>query len=123
MRIEAALAAKSELLEDTIVVDENGTRMRVTNWVVSPEEDEQIRQGYRCPFDMQVFPEAFPDECVICAQTPARQWFSPKLHQSDAYERMHLGEHRYGPSEINDYDYDTVDWQPKTQVLLPGKDF
>lgn len=123
MRMKAALAAGSELLEETQVMDANGNTHRVINWVVTPEEDEQIRQGYRCPFDMQLFREAFPDECVICAQTPSRQWFSPKLHQAQAYEQMHLGEHRYGPSEINDTDYDAVDYQPKTQVLLPGKDF
>jgi hypothetical protein len=91
--------------------------------VVTPEEHEQIRQGYRCPFDMQVFREAFPQECVICSQTPARKWFSPKEHQSKVYESLCLGHHPYGPSDLNDYDYDTVDYQPKTQVLLPGKDF
>jgi len=123
MRIEAALAAKGELLEETQVIDENGNVKRVVNWVITPEEDEQIKQGYRCPFDMQAFREAFPDECPICKLTPSRQWFSPKLHQAEAYRRMHLGEHRYGPSEINDTDYDAVDWQPKTSVLLPGKDF
>jgi hypothetical protein len=123
LRIEAALKAKSEFLEDTQVIDENGVTHRVVNWVVTPEEDDQIKQGYRCPFDMQAFPEAFPDECPICKLTPSREWFSPKKHQSMIYERMHLGTHKYGPTEVNDYDYDTVDWQPKTSVLLPGKDF
>lgn len=123
MRVEPALAAKGEYLEDTIVVDENGKRHRVVNWVVTPEEDEQIRQGYRCPFDMQAFQEAFPDECPICKLTPARMWFSPKKHQSMVYEQQHIGSHKYGPSDHDDYDYDTVDWQPKTSVLLPGKDF
>ncbi len=123
MRIKAALAAGSELLEETQVMDANGNVHRVINWVVTPEEDEQIRQGYRCPFDMQVFPEAFPDECVICAQTPSRAWFSPKKHQSQVYEQQHLGTHRYGPSDVDDYDYDAVDFQPKTSILLPGKDF
>jgi hypothetical protein len=122
MRVDPALQAGSEFLEEVQVVDQNGKSHRVINWVVTPEEDEQIKQGYRCPFDMQAFQEPFPEECPICAMTPARQWFSPKKHQSWVYEQQHLGHHPYGPS-ADDYDYDAVDWQPKTSVLLPGKDF
>jgi hypothetical protein len=123
MRIEQALKAKGELFEEIEVLDENGNVKRQINWVLTPEEDEQIRQGYRCPFDMQAFREAFPEECPICKLTPSRQWFSPRKHQSQVYEKLSLGEHPYGPSQVNDYDYDTVDYKPKTQVLLPGKDF
>lgn len=104
------------------MIDGNGTPHRVINWVVTPEEDEQIRQGYRCPFDMQVFQEAFPDECPICALTPAREWFSPKLHQAQVYAEQHIGEHRYGESD-DGFDYDEDGWNPKTSVLIPGRDF
>ncbi len=120
-RIEAAL--KSGVVEETQVVDGNGTVRRVVNWVVTPEEDQQIREGYRCPFDMQVFREAFPESCPICALTPSREWFSPRKHQSEAYQMLSLGEHPYGPSDIDDYDFERDDYHPKTSVLLPGRDF
>ena len=123
MRIKAALA--SGIVEELPAVDERGNSRPVVNWVVTPEEDEQIRQGYRCPFDMQVFREAFPESCVICELTPERAWFSPRLHQAQVYEAMHQGEQWYGPSPIDDYDYEADDWETKTgsQILLPGRDF
>src|SRR5687768_16581475 len=101
--IKAALA--SQIVEEMPGEDSRGNPVRVVNWVVTPEEDEQIRQGYRCPFDMQVFTQAFPEECPICKLTPERQGFNPRLHQSAVYEQQHQGTHRYGPSDIDDFDY------------------
>lgn len=122
-RIDAGL--KSGIVEETHVVDAAGNTRRDALWVLTPEEDQQIRAGYRCPFDMQVFPEAFPESCVICEQTPSRQWFSPRKHQSQVYAKLNEGEQQWGPSPIDDYDYDQVDWKPKgdSQILLPGRDF
>lgn len=121
MRINPAL--KSGIVEQVEGRDADGNPAPVVNWVVTPEEDEQIRQGYRCPFDMQVYREAFPDKCPICALTPERQWFRPREHQAWVYEQMSRGEQWYGPSPIDDHDYEAETWQPKTSVLLPGRDF
>jgi len=119
-RIDAAL--KSGVVEETQVVDGNGQQHRVINWVVTPEENQQIREGYRCPFDMQVFQEAFPESCPICELTPSREWFSPRLHQAWVYEQQHLGSHPYGPGD-DDFDYEADGWKQKTSVLIPGRDF
>lgn len=119
-RIDPAL--QSGIVEETLVADGNGRKHRVVNWVVTPEERKQIEQGYRCPFDMQVFQEAFPEECPICAMTPARQWFSPRKHQADVFMQQFIGDHPYGPG-ADDFDYDREFHQPKSSVLLPGKDF
>lgn len=122
MRIDPAL--KSGIVEQVPGVDQNGRPAAVVNWVVTPEEDEQIRQGYRCPFDMQVYRQAYPDECPICKLTSDRAWFSPKQHQSMVYEQMSRGEHRYGPSDPDEgYDPEFENWTRKTGVLLPGRDF
>ena len=121
--IQAAL--KSGIVEETQVVDAAGNMRRDALWVLTPEEDQQIRSGYRCPFDMQVFREAFPEECVICAQTPNRRWFSPRKHQAQVYARMVEGEQRWGPSPLDDYDFEADEWKPSggSQILLPGRDF
>ena len=117
---------KDVVVEEVEGRDQNGRPVNVVNYGIPPEWDGEIRQGYRCPFDLQVFTSAFPERCPICALTPARQWFSPKQHQSLVYEQMSRGEQRYGPSDPDEgYDPELERWVPKgdSRILLPGKDF
>jgi hypothetical protein len=117
-RIKPGLAHR--IVEELPAIDQAGNVSRVVNFVVTPEEDEQIRQGYRCPFDMQVFREPFPDKCPICALTPEREWFSPKKHQIEVYEAGHQGEQQYGPTPIEETDYEQELWKPSdSRIWVP----
>jgi hypothetical protein len=113
---------KHGIVEQLPAIDERGNVHRVLAFVVTPEEDEQIRTGYRCANTcMQVFDEPFPDECPVCKLDPSKAWFSPKKHQLEMYEKGRQPDHQYGPSPIDDYDYEQEAWTPKTGIWLPGK--
>jgi hypothetical protein len=119
MRIQPGL--QHRIVEELPALDERGNVHRVVAFVVSPEEDEQIRQGYRCVHCMQVFREPFPDECVIC--TMSGRDFSPKRDQLEVYEKGRQPDHQYGPSPIDDHDYEQELWKPagESRIWLPGK--
>lgn len=81
--------------DQVAVVDSNGETRLAVNWVLSPEEFEQVRQGYRCLQCMEPFRSAFPKECGLCGYQVASR-------QTIDLMREHQGEHRYGPTPIED---------------------
>lgn len=81
--------------EQVPVVDSNGTMSLAVNWVLSPDEFEQVRTGYRCLQCMEPLNPPFPHKCPLCE-------YEVKSRQTIDLMREHQGEHRYGPTPIED---------------------
>lgn len=116
MRFDPGL--KTGFAEEVMGVDEHGHPTRVINWPLSQAEYEQIRQGHRCLNCMEPFEAAFPESCGVCG-------FGVRANQSRELARQHQGSHRYGPTPDSVFDdqREREAWVPKTQVLIPGRDF
>lgn len=99
-------------------VDEHGHPTRVINWPLSETEYEQVRQGHRCLHCMEPFEAAFPEACGVCG-------FGVRASQSRELARQYQGAHRYGPTpdSVFDEEREREAWVPKTQILVPGRDF
>lgn len=81
--------------EQIPVVDSNGNVSLGINWVLSPDEFEQVRQGYRCLQCMEPLQPAFPEKCPLCS-------YEVRSRQTIDLMRDHRGEHRYGPTPLED---------------------
>jgi hypothetical protein len=103
--------------EESVAVDENGVRHRVVNWVLSPAEYEQVRQGYRCLHCMEPFTAAFPERCGLCG-------FRVRAEQVARLENDFLGTHMYGAVD-DDRGMDERErreWVPRSGIWVPGRD-
>lgn len=81
--------------DEAVGIDVNGNPVVVTKWVLSPDEFGQVRTGYRCLRCMEPFQSAFPKECGLCGYEVAAR-------QTIDLMREHTGEHRYGPTPLED---------------------
>ena len=93
MRIKPGLEAG--FAEQIPVANENGELAVGINWVLSDDEFEQVRAGYRCLHCMEPFETPFPDTCFLCD-------YPVKSRQTIDLMREHQGEHRYGPTPLED---------------------
>lgn len=83
--------------EQVPVVDDNGAISLGINWVLSPDEFEQVRTGYRCMTCMEPLHPAFPESCPLCG-------YEVRSRQTIDLMREHRGEHRYGPTPLDQID-------------------
>jgi len=65
MRFNPGLAAGHA--QELTGLTESGEMVRVVNWLVTEEEEQQIRSGYRCLKCMEPFRTPFPKECPLCS--------------------------------------------------------
>lgn len=102
--------------EDATAVDEYGNVHRTVNWVLTPDEYEQVKQGYRCVHCMEPFDEAFPEACNLCS-------FPVRAEQTRRLELESQGERWYGPSPddpLGDEERERREWRKRTGIWLPG---
>ena len=89
MRIKPGLTHTPEQVS---AVDADGNPVRGVNWILTEEEDQQVRDGYRCIKCMEApLPEAFPAACPVCGY-PIRK------EQSLEYLRGRQADRDGGPS-------------------------
>ena len=102
---------------EVTVVDDEGRERRGINWVLTPEEYQQVRQGYRCLHCMEPFETPFPEKCGICG-------FHVRDQQTFELDRQHQGDLNMGPSPEMQRVEDERErelWTPSgtTQIWLP----
>ena len=110
-------------LESGIVEEEPSERwliggrvMHGLNWVLTEEEKEQVRTGYRCINCMEVFDSPFPETCLVCL-----------YHVRDDQVRRFGVEYRgygvYGPTPLDDpaleEERERERWHRHKGIILP----
>ena len=102
--------------DEITVVDETGQFRRGINWNLTPEEDRQVREGYRCLHCMEPFEAAFPDKCSLCG-------FHVKSQQSFEYVRGKQGDLAAGPSpamKALDEEREREAFRARSGIWVPG---
>lgn len=116
-------------MKDVIVENSNeimvvdGERRVGVNVAVSKEIFEQYRQGLRCLRCQGVQDEPFPKVCNQHFKWAGGEWkcgFKIKDDQLRYLENEHQGEKHYGPSELDDIDFEREDWKPRSGIWVPG---
>jgi hypothetical protein len=107
----------TETPEQITIVDEDGNVRRGINWHLTPEEYQQVKEGYRCLSCMEPFQTPFPEKCGICG-------FHVQAQQSFELVRQHQGELDMGPSPAMrqvEEEREKELWTPSgtTQIWLP----
>lgn len=114
MRIKPGL---THLPEEITAIDSDGHLVRGINWILTEEEDAQIRDGYRCIKCAEApLPEAFPVKCPVCG-------YPVRAEQSFEYARGRQDDRDGGPSpEMRRLDEvrERERWQRKSGIWLPG---
>ena len=98
------------------MVDEEGKVARGINWQLTPEEYQQVSEGYRCLSCMEPFEAAFPEKCPLCG-------FHVRENQTFELARQHQGERDVGPSpewRALDEQRERESWKKRTGIWLPG---
>lgn len=95
-----------------------------TNVVVSPERFEDYRQGYRCLRCHERQDEPFPKVCKAHFRGADWEWrcgYEMRANQARDFANE-ADEARYGPSPVDDHDYDRELWAPSgnSRIWVPG---
>ena len=76
---------------EAVMVMPDGRRMHKTNFGLTAEDVEAMRQGYICVKCLERYAAPFPDECSVCH-------FPMREHQAEEFAKDFRGEVRFGPS-------------------------
>lgn len=114
----------AEVDTHSIYVGTDGTQYYGATYVLTEEEYEQVRTGYRCLKCMHApQPDPFPEHCVepYCR-------YEMKRYQLEHLGLNDRGRHRFGPTPIEDLEDqfaeedEIANFQKRTGIWLPGRD-
>ena len=79
----------AEAAQERVVAFEDGRQFADVHLVVTKDASDRIWQGYQCAYCLEIFQEAWPETCRICA-------FPVKAEQRNYIRSRHVGDVKIG---------------------------